>query len=171
VKWRTKENDFCSEVISTIFVEIQKISLFTFPPMNTHSTAITNGIKVEVFPTFIPKEQTPEPEKFFFSYDITITNVGHAWAKLLSRHWIIIDADGHREEVQGEGVVGYQPELEPGLAFSYTSYCPIATQWGTMEGTYTFTRRDGTLFEAEIARFYLVEPSLLPRSNAEQEAA
>lgn len=137
--------------------------------MNTHSVAMTNGIRVQVIPSFIPKEQTPEPDKFFFSYEITITNVGTAWAKLLSRHWVIIDADGNREEVKGEGVVGYQPELEPSAAFTYTSYCPLVTPWGTMEGTYTFTRRDGTLFEAEIARFYLVEPSLRGET-AEAEA-
>ena len=89
---------------------------------------------------------------------ITIKNEGSEWAKLISRHWIIINSAGDKEEVVGPGVVGYTPELKPGDTFTYTSYCPLSTAWGTMEGSYSFIRRDGSEFKAEIDRFYLVSP-------------
>lgn len=114
-----------------------------------------NSIKISVTTNPIPKEMTPNDGRNYFEYHITITNVGDTWAKLLTRHWIIIDGDGNSEEVKGDGVVGYFPELSPGSSFSYTSYCPLDTNWGTMEGTYQFTRRDGTLFDVAIPRFVL----------------
>ena len=89
-------------------------------------------------------------------YRVTVSNESDRWVKLLSRHWIIIDAEGNREDVKGDGVVGYQPELKPGDTFTYTSYCPLDTDWGTMEGTYKMLNEDASTFEVEIGRFYLV---------------
>ena len=76
-------------------------------------------------------------------------------AQLISRHWIILDADGHREEVRGLGVVGHQPLLKPGEGFEYTSGCRLRTPTGTMEGTYFFVKEDGASFEVPIPRFTL----------------
>ncbi len=126
-----------------------------------NSVSITQGIKIEVFPEFIPEQSSPDENKFTFAYQIIITNDGNSWAKLVSRHWIIIDADGNREDVEGSGVVGYTPELSPGESFEYTNFCTINTNWGTMEGSYKMLREDDSTFEAEIKRFYLVYPALI----------
>lgn len=116
-----------------------------------------NSIKISVSTNPIPRELTPNDGRYYFEYHITITNIGDSWAKLLRRHWIIIDGDGNTEEVKGDGVVGYFPELSPGRSFTYTSYCPLETTWGTMEGYYQFTRRDGTMFDVPIPRFVLYD--------------
>ena len=129
--------------------------------MAPNSEAITRGIKVEVFPEYIPEQSEPDENKFTFAYQVVITNEGESWAKLVSRHWIIIDADGNREDVEGPGVVGYTPELTPGESFEYTSFCTINTNWGTMEGSYQMVREDGSKFTADIKRFYLLYPALV----------
>ncbi len=126
-----------------------------------NSETVTEGIRVEVYPEYIPEESNPEGNKYVFSYRIVITNEGESWAKLLSRHWIIINADGDREDVEGPGVVGYTPEFEPGESFEYTSFCPLNTNWGTMEGKFKMIRKNGETFEAQIARFYLFDPALV----------
>lgn len=118
-------------------------------------TETTNGIKISVTTAYISEEVITPHDMNYFAYTITIENLNNEWVKLLSRHWIIIDADGNKEEVLGEGVVGYFPELEEGQSFTYTSYCPLDTDWGTMEGTYQFVKKDGTMFEAKIPRFVL----------------
>ena len=128
---------------------------------STNSDKITEGIRVQVFPEFISEQSAPEVNKFFFSYKVKIANEGNRWAKLVSRHWIIINADGDREDVRGPGVVGYTPELAPGESFEYTSFCPINTNWGTMEGSYHMIRENGETFDAEIGRFYLFDPALV----------
>lgn len=133
--------------------------------MNTESNKTTNGIQISVFPDFVQEENTPEGHKYLFSYRVDIKNVGSEWAKLLSRHWLIINSEGKEEHVRGAGVVGYFPELKPGSSFTYTSYCPIDTEWGTMEGEFEMVREDGTTFEAEIQRFYLVSPKLLSEKD------
>jgi ApaG protein len=104
----------------------------------------------------MPKDSNPDQKQYIFAYRITITNEGTETARLLSRHWVIIDADNHREEVRGEGVVGKQPEIPPGEKFEYTSGCPLRTSWGTMEGTYQMERADKRKFRAQIGRFFLV---------------
>jgi ApaG protein len=126
--------------------------------MNSRYTSdkTTNGIRVQVFPEYIPEQSLPEENKFLFAYKIKITNNGSRAAKLLTRHWIIINANGESEEVKGPGVVGYQPYLNPDESFEYTSYCPLNTSWGTMEGSYRFIAEDEEEFDAEIGRFYLV---------------
>lgn len=100
-------------------------------------------------------------QSFVFRYKVTMTNVGEGTSRLLSRHWLIVDGEGKREEVRGRGVVGEYPSLAGGESYSYVSYCPLSTAWGTMEGSYTFEREDGTRFDVAIARFYLV-PSAPP---------
>lgn len=126
------------------------------------SEAITAGIRVSVTTEYIPERSSPEHERYAFAYTVRISNEGDEAAQLLSRHWIITDADGQVEEVQGPGVVGHQPELDPGEYFEYTSWCLLRTARGTMHGTYQMVRPDGTEFDAAIAPFTLAAPSAKP---------
>ena len=121
----------------------------------------TDGIRVETRPTYVPERSNPARGSYFFAYEITIANVGDQPATLLRRHWVITDGTGRVEEVEGEGVVGHTPHLEPGQAFRYTSFCPLSTPVGTMEGSYQMARDDGAVFEAEIAPFTLAAPHAL----------
>ena len=116
-----------------------------------HSPAIT----IEVKPRYLPEQSAPLDEVYGFAYTITIANVGEAPAQLISRHWIIIDGDGHREDVRGLGVVGQQPMLQPGEAFEYTSGGRLRTPTGSMEGSYRFVLEDGEAFDVVIERFTL----------------
>ena len=122
------------------------------------SHATTNGISVEVNSKYSAEHSAPAQSQWFFLYTIRITNESNATVQLLSRHWIITDGTGKVEEVEGPGVVGEQPVLEPGDAFEYTSGCPLPTPFGSMRGTYTMQSEDETSFEAEVASFELVEP-------------
>ncbi len=119
------------------------------------SNTVTEGIRVRAVAIYQPNESKPEENRFFFAYRVTMVNEGTETAQLLSRHWIIIDGDGDREDVEGTGVVGKFPLLEPGDVFEYASFCPLNTEWGTMEGTYRMQRDDGTKFDVVIGRFYL----------------
>ncbi len=110
---------------------------------------------------FLPDRSSPRENHFHFAYHITISNTGTETAQLISRHWIITDADGDVQEVQGPGVVGEQPILEPGASFDYTSFCPLKTNVGTMEGTYQMLRANGEAFDARIAPFTLAVPNAL----------
>ena len=123
------------------------------------SEAVTRGIKVRVEASYVPERSKPAEQNWFFAYSITITNEGEETVQLLNRHWIITDANGEVQEVQGPGVVGQQPVLGPGKAFHYTSFCPLATSFGTMHGTYQMVLR-GTdeEFDVEIAPFSLAPP-------------
>ena len=125
------------------------------------SVAITNGIRVAVETRYLPDHSEPSNEKFVFAYDITISNESDEQAQLLARHWIIQDATNFVDEVIGEGVIGKTPILKPGRSFSYTSFCPLKTEWGVMKGTYSMTRPDGEEFEVVIAPFALMPPYLL----------
>ena len=116
---------------------------------------------VSVRPQFVPEHSNPDEEKFLFAYTVTIRNTGEVTAQLISRHWIITDANNKIEEVQGLGVVGEQPVLQPGEAYEYTSGCPIATPVGSMRGSYQCVAEDGTRFEAPIAEFLLSMPRTL----------
>ncbi|MEM7200587.1 MAG: Co2+/Mg2+ efflux protein ApaG [Planctomycetota bacterium] len=120
-----------------------------------HSDTVTEGIRVQAAAQYLPDESDPQADRFVYVYRIVIRNEGNRRAKLLTRHWIIRDADGHREDVKGPGVVGQFPDLAPGETFHYVSGCPLRTRWGTMEGTYTMERDDGDRFPAEIGRFFL----------------
>lgn len=125
------------------------------------SDTTTHGIRVQVKTQFLPHRSVPDEERFVFAYTITISNVGSETAQLISRRWIITDSDGQVEEVQGPGVVGVQPVLAPGEQYEYTSYCPLTTKVGTMQGSYTMVAADGGSFEAEIAPFTLAAPYAL----------
>lgn len=122
------------------------------------SSAVTDGIRVEVHAAFRAERSEPERGRWLFSYTVRIANEGERPAQLLARRWIITDAEGNREEVVGDGVVGHQPRLEPGRQFEYTSFCVLRTPHGSMKGTYRMVREDGTTFEARIAPFPLVVP-------------
>lgn len=128
-------------------------------PRSPNSDSLTEGIRVQAAAQFLPGNSQPDAKEFLYVYKIRIENEGTERAKLRSRHWIILDANNQREDVKGPGVVGKYPDLAPGQSFEYTSSCPLRTRWGTMEGSYTFEREDGTTFQAEIARFFLVPTS------------
>jgi ApaG protein len=121
----------------------------------------TYQFSVSVRPQFVPEHSRPDEDKFLFAYTVTIRNTGDVAAQLISRHWIITDANNKVEEVQGLGVVGEQPTLKPGEAFEYTSGCPIATPVGSMRGSYQCVAEDGTRFEAPIPEFLLSMPRTL----------
>jgi ApaG protein len=122
------------------------------------SEAVTNGIRISVRTKFVAERSNPLDSYYFFSYEVTIANEGSAPAQLLTRHWIITDANGTVDEVVGDGVVGETPFLAPGEQYTYTSFCPLRTESGTMHGTYGMVRPDGSAFDAVIAPFTLVEP-------------
>jgi ApaG protein len=129
--------------------------------LRPNETTTTDGISVQVKTMFLPASSSPRENQFLFAYTIKISNIGAQTAQLLSRHWIITDADGKVKEVRGPGVVGDQPVLEPGTSYEYTSYCPLETNVGSMQGSYTMLRPDGELFEAQIAPFTLAVPNAL----------
>jgi ApaG protein len=119
------------------------------------SDATTDGVRVVVRPEFVASQSSPADGRFLFSYSVTIRNEGASRIRLATRHWRIVDADGEERIVEGPGVVGQHPELGPGDSFEYSSFCPMLTSWGTMEGRFTF-ERDGSAFEVAVGRFYLV---------------
>lgn len=125
------------------------------------SSAVTQGIRVEVSSDYRADRSDPRARRWLFTYTVRIANEGSAPARLLARHWTITDANGRSEQVVGEGVVGQQPHLDPGERFEYTSFCVLETPHGSMHGTYRMIREDGTSFEAEIAAFPLVVPGRL----------
>lgn len=120
-----------------------------------------NKILVEAMPHYIEAQSAPAEGRYVFAYTITITNVGAAPAKLLTRHWLITDANGKIQEVRGDGVIGEQPYLKPGESFRYTSGAMIATPVGTMQGEYTMRTDEGDHFNAMIPRFTLSIPRTL----------
>lgn len=116
--------------------------------------------QVEVQPQYLPDESAPDEGVYSFAYTITITNTGDVTAQLISRHWIISDANGHTEQVKGLGVVGQQPLLKPGEAFQYTSGCRLRTASGSMHGSYFCVAEDGEPFTCPIELFVLEAFSL-----------
>ena len=120
--------------------------------------AVTNDIQVTVLPNYLADQSDPDESQYLWSYTIEIANLGTTSAQLLSRHWIITDADGKREEVKGPGVVGEQPILRPGDAFRYTSGCPLSTPSGIMEGAYRMVDENGRSFDVAIPAFSLDSP-------------
>ncbi len=122
------------------------------------STAVTQSIRVDVRSEFRADRSDPSVSRWLYTYTVRVANEGEAPARLVARHWIITDANGDREEVVGDGVVGQQPRLGPGEHFEYTSFCILKTPHGSMRGTYRMVREDGSEFEARIAPFPLVPP-------------
>ena len=122
------------------------------------SEATTRNIRVRVQSSYLPERSDPARNSWFFIYTVEIANRGSETAQLVSRHWIITDANGVVREVRGPGVVGEQPVLAPGESFTYTSACPLETPFGTMHGTYQMVTPNGERFDATIAAFSLGEP-------------
>ena len=125
------------------------------------SDTTTRGIRIQVKSTYLPERSSPRDCQYLFAYHIRISNVGSETAQLVSREWIITTADGEVERVKGPGVVGEQPVLTPGSSFEYTSYCPLKTSVGSMQGSYQMMTADGEKFEAQIAPFTLAAPHAL----------
>jgi ApaG protein len=120
--------------------------------------AVTRQIEVTVEPNFLPERSSVEKCEYFWSYTIVITNTGAETVQLQGRHWIIIDATGHRQDVRRKGVVGEQPVLAPGERFEYTSGVPLPTASGIMTGRYQMVSESGEQFEIEVPTFSLDSP-------------
>jgi ApaG protein len=118
-------------------------------------------ITVSAVTQYLPEQSDENASRYVFAYTITIRNTGNVTAQLISRHWIIRDAQGQEQEVRGLGVVGAQPVLRPGESFEYTSGTAVATPVGTMRGSYQMVAEDGTRFEAPIPQFTLSVPRVL----------
>ena len=120
-----------------------------------------NRIKIVVKPQYVPERSDPVRSYYVFAYHITITNQGKHTSQLLSRYWHITDGQGNAEDVHGPGVVGQTPTLQPGESFEYTSFCPLSTPMGFMEGAFRMVYGDGEEFDAQIKPFRLVAPQVL----------
>jgi ApaG protein len=118
-------------------------------------------IRVEVETSYLEDQSEPRERRFVFSYTITIRNEGEVPAKLMTRHWVITDADGQVREVRGDGVVGEQPYLLPGQGFRYSSGAVLETPVGAMHGSYQMVGDDGAHFDAPIPAFRLAIPGML----------
>ena len=118
-------------------------------------------INVNVNTLYLTEQSDPAADRYVFSYTVSIANIGTVAAQLISRHWIITDAENVTQEVKGLGVVGEQPLLQPGESFEYTSGTAMATPVGTMQGTYQMVAEDGKKFDAEIPVFTLSMPRVL----------
>lgn len=122
---------------------------------------LTRGVRVIVAPRYVPEQSEPSRSHYLFTYQVTIRNDGDETVQLLSRHWIITNGEGKTEEVRGPGVIGFQPKLEPGEQFQYTSGCPLTTPVGTMHGSYQMITDGGDNFDALIEPFRLAVPRAL----------
>ena len=118
-------------------------------------------IEVDVESTYLEEQSAPSEHRFVFAYTVTLRNSGDVPAKLMTRHWIITDANGRVQEVRGEGVVGEQPHLRPGEGFRYSSGAVLETPVGAMQGSYQMLGDDGQRFDAPIPAFRLAKPGLL----------
>lgn len=116
---------------------------------------------VTVKTEYLEQQSEPEKSRYVFAYSVTIKNTGTVTAQLISRHWVVTDANDREEEVRGLGVVGHQPLLRPGEQFEYTSGTSLPTPHGTMQGEYFCVAEDGVQFEAKIAPFMLSQPRTL----------
>lgn len=124
-------------------------------PKPRHEISVSTSVK------FVPDQSDVERSRYVFAYTIRITNSGTVSARLLTRHWIITDANGEVQEVKGDGVVGEQPLLKPRESFEYTSGTAIATAVGTMRGSYQMVADDGVRFDAPVPEFTLSMPRVL----------
>lgn len=123
---------------------------------------ITNGIKVSVAPIYQEKHSRPKERYFVFAYQVTIENLSPRTVQLLRRHWYIVDSSGPAREVEGEGVIGQQPVLQPGQSHEYVSWCPLQTEIGKMFGTFLMTDvEDQSEFLVRIPEFRMIAPSKL----------
>ncbi len=118
-------------------------------------------IRVQVVTNYIDDQSRPESGRYVFAYTITISNNGDVPVRLISRHWVITDANGKVQEVSGDGVVGEQPHLNPGETFRYSSGTVLETPVGAMQGLYRMEADNGVKFDAPIAPFTLAVPGVL----------
>ncbi len=144
------------------------------PPSAAADAPERGHIRVDVLPVFLPDQSDAVEGEYVFGYRVRISNNSDRIVQVLSRRWMIIDAHGRARQVEGEGVVGRQPILGPTQFFQYESFCPIKTQWGTMEGSYTIRARETSVtgesassildtqwpetLDVKVGRFYLVVP-------------
>lgn len=129
--------------------------------MTTPSETSDHRIQVEVQSEFLADQSDANANRWVFAYHVTIRNQGEQSAQLLTRHWVITDGDERIQEVHGEGVIGEQPRIAPGQAFSYTSGAVLETRVGSMQGSYQMLAEDGTCFDASIPAFTLAPPHAL----------
>ena len=122
--------------------------------------ATTRGVTVRVSVSYLPEQSEPRRGRWFWAYHVRLENEGGQAVRLLTRRWIITDGRGARHSVEGEGVVGEQPLIEPGGSFDYVSGCPLATPTGAMQGSYRMQGEDWTTFDVDIPRFSLVAPAV-----------
>ena len=140
----------------------------TYPLM---SDVTTHGVRVGANAFYLPDESTPEDNEFVFGYRIVILNESNRTITLQTRHWDLIDAQGDLREVDGEGVVGQKPRLDPGEAFKYHSFAVLPTPWGTMEGHYQFKAEDNQeKLKIAIGRFYLTQEAVHHTVNSETDS-
>lgn len=133
-----------------------------FPWLNRSVVETQNHrIRVDVETNYVEEQSDPRERKFVFAYTITLHNEGSVPAKLLTRHWIITDANGKVQEVRGDGVVGEQPHLKPGQGFRYSSGTMLETPVGAMQGSYQMVADNGERFDATIAPFRLAMPGIV----------
>jgi ApaG protein len=118
-----------------------------------------HDVKVQAVSFYLPEHSEPSTNRYSFGYNITITNQSKVSVQLLDRHWIITDGIGRKQEVKGVGVVGQQPVIGPGEKYEYSSFCPLTTPYGYMEGTYGMVDEQGNGFRTEIPMFILGEPT------------
>jgi ApaG protein len=125
------------------------------------SDTTTRGIRIEVQSVYMPERSAPSDGQYLFEYHVRVSNVGSETAQLISREWIITNADGEVERVKGPGVVGEKPVLTPGTSFEYRSFCPLKTSVGSMQGSYQMVTANGEQFDAMISPFTLAVPNAL----------
>ncbi len=129
--------------------------------MDSSIKSLDNSIRVEAHSVYLAEQSAPEQRRFVFAYTIKIHNDGSRPAQLLTRHWLITDADGRTQEVHGDGVIGEQPEIFPGKIHTYSSGALIETPVGTMEGHYGMICKSAGNFNAQIPVFQLAVPGVL----------
>jgi ApaG protein len=140
------------------------------------SDITTNGLRIGATAFFLEHESCPneidgQPPQYVWGYRVLVLNNSEQTIKLLGRKWTLIDADGKRQDVSGQGLMGLQPTLKPGQSFRYVASCPLPTHWGTMEGSIIAETPDGQTFDAEVGRFYLVSaPRALSQEVIKQVA-
>ncbi|GGE56747.1 ApaG protein [Paenalcaligenes hominis] len=121
----------------------------------------SNDMVVVVTPSYLPEQSEPNQHRYLFSYHVQVRNNSAQAAQLISRHWVITDAEQNVQEVKGLGVVGKQPLIGPGEVFEYSSGCPLPTPFGTMKGSFHFVGENGVPFDVRIDEFVLSMPRTL----------
>ena len=137
------------------------ISFYQLIQVTGMKKKIKNNIKINVASEFVPELSNNEDSLFYFSYKVSISNLGVNKVQLLSRHWNIKDALGREKVIDGEGVIGKKPIIDPGQSYEYKSYCPLKTEYGSMDGFYTMKDEKGKLFKSIIPDLGLISPDII----------